>query len=146
MSDVAVGDEGTELSRQPPGTQHSALSTRHSVLGTWWRLIAFTRTGTIGAAILIVFCLVAIASPLLSPADPVFQDLPNRSKFISPDHPLGTDTLGRDLLSRIIYGARISLTLGVMAVVLGGLLGIPLGLVSGYLGKLPDMIIMRVVD
>jgi peptide/nickel transport system permease protein len=110
------------------------------------RLIAFTRTGTIGALLLLAFLVLAVFAPLLAPADPLFQDLPNRAKFVSPQHPLGTDTLGRDLLSRILYGARISLTLGVMAVVVGSLLGVPLGLLSGYVGKATDLIIMRVVD
>lgn len=110
------------------------------------RLIAFTRTGTIGAAIILLLILLAVAAPLLSPADPLYQDLPNRAKFISPQHPLGTDHLGRDMLSRILYGGRISLTLGVLAVLVGGLVGVPVGLLSGYVGKLTDLAIMRVVD
>jgi peptide/nickel transport system permease protein len=110
------------------------------------KMIAFSPTGTVGAAVLLLLLLVAVGAPLLAPADPLFQDLPNRARFISAEHPLGTDTLGRDMLSRIIYGARISLTLGLMAVLVGGLLGIPLGLLSGYLGKLPDLVIMRAVD
>jgi peptide/nickel transport system permease protein len=117
-----------------------------SGLGSVTKLIAFTRTGTVGAAILLLLLVLAVGAPLLAPADPLFQDLPNRAKFISFEHPLGTDTLGRDLLSRILFGARLSLTLGVMAVLVGGLLGVPLGLLSGYLGKLPDLVIMRAVD
>ena len=115
-------------------------------IGSAVRLIRFTRTGTVGAAIVLTFVMLAILAPVISPADPIFQNLPDRAKFISPQHPLGTDLLGRDMLSRILYGSRISLTLGVAAVVLGSLLGIPFGLIAGYVGRGVDMAIMRFVD
>jgi peptide/nickel transport system permease protein len=110
------------------------------------RLISFTRTGTIGAVIVLTFLLLAILAPVISPTDPIFQNLPDRAKFISLEHPLGTDLLGRDMLSRILYGSRISLTLGIAAVLVGSLLGVPLGLLAGYLGRNVDMVIMRLVD
>jgi len=110
------------------------------------RLISFTRSGAIGGVIILALLILAIAAPAIAPADPKFQDLPHRAAFVSLAHPLGTDLLGRDVLSRILYGARISLTLGIAAVVLGALLGVPLGLVSGYLGKFVDILIMRCVD
>jgi peptide/nickel transport system permease protein len=115
-------------------------------IGSVVRLIRFTRTGTVGAAIVLTFIVLAILAPLISPADPIFQSLPDRARFISLQHPLGTDLLGRDMLSRILYGARISLTLGIAAVVVGSVLGVPLGLLAGYLGRNVDMVIMRVVD
>jgi peptide/nickel transport system permease protein len=115
-------------------------------IGSAVRLIRFTRTGTVGTAIVLAFILLAILAPVISPADPIFQNLPDRAKFISLEHPLGTDLLGRDMLSRILYGSRISLTLGIAAVVVGSVLGVPLGLLAGYLGRNVDMAIMRFVD
>lgn len=114
--------------------------------GSLLRLIRFTRTGTVGAAIVLTFILLSILAPVIAPADPTYQDLPSRAKFVSPAHPLGTDLLGRDMLSRILYGSQISLTLGVAAVVVGSLLGVPLGLIAGYVGRGVDMVIMRFVD
>jgi len=110
------------------------------------RLIRFTRTGTVGATLVLTFLLLAILAPVISPADPIYQDLPSRAKFVSLEYPLGTDLLGRDMLSRILRGARISLTLGITAVVVGSLLGVPLGLIAGYVGRNVDMVIMRLVD
>jgi peptide/nickel transport system permease protein len=134
---VAVGEQTVvaEGQRAPVSRAGSAL-----------RLIRFTRTGTIGAAIVLAFMVLALLAPVISPADPIYQDLPSRAKFVSPEHPLGTDLLGRDMLSRILYGSRISLTLGIAAVVLGSLIGVPLGLIAGYLGRNVDMVIMRLVD
>src|SRR5690348_1535914 len=111
--------------------------------GAVMRLIRFTRTGTIGAVLVGLFVLLAILAPLIAPADPNFQDLPSRAKFVSPQHLLGTDLLGRDMLSRILYGSRVSLTLGISAVVLGIVLGLPFGLLAGYLGGYVDLIVMR---
>ena len=115
-------------------------------VGAVMRLIRFSRTGTIGAALVGIFLLLAILAPLIAPADPNFQDLPSRAKFVSPQHLLGTDLLGRDMLSRILYGARVSITLGIAAVVVGMVLGLPFGLLAGYLGGYVDLIVMRIVD
>ena len=105
------------------------------------------------AAFLTVVVLVAVAAPLVSPYDPIRQSLRERLKgpslFPEPgrqQHLLGTDQLGRDVLSRIIHGSRISLTVGFAAVVIGGAIGGILGLVSGYAGGIVDEVIMLVVD
>jgi len=115
-------------------------------MGAVMRLIRFSRTGTIGAMLVGLFLLLAILAPLIAPADPNFQDLPSRAKFVSPQHLLGTDLLGRDMLSRILYGARVSMTLGIAAVVVGIVLGLPFGLLAGYLGGYVDLVVMRIVD
>lgn len=94
----------------------------------------------------------AIAAPVVAPADPTAQDLMGRLRPPAwmagggMDHPLGTDALGRDLLSRIIYGGRISLRIGFSVVLLAGLSGTALGLVAGYFGGRIDSAIMRAVD
>lgn len=105
------------------------------------------------AVFILAVVVVAIAAPLVSPYDPVKQSLRERLKGPTwlPEegrqrHLLGTDQLGRDVLSRIIHGSRISLVVGFAAVVIGGLLGGALGLLSGYAGGWVDEIVMLVVD
>ncbi len=88
----------------------------------------------------------AVLAPWISPQDPLAQSLPDR--FLSPTlaHPFGTDEFGRDILSRVIHGARISLLTGAVAVLIGGAVGVPLGLVGGFAGGLVEAAIMRVLD
>jgi peptide/nickel transport system permease protein len=96
--------------------------------------------------------LVAIFAPFLTPFDPAEIDIVNRLKppgGTSPEgemHLLGTDTLGRDVFTRLIYGARVSLTVGITAVFIAGTLGVLLGLISGYFGGWLDVFIMRLAD
>lgn len=106
----------------------------------------------VGLAILTILVLMAIFAPLLAPYDPAAQSLINRLK--PPvwqdggtwEHLLGTDHLGRDMLSRIIHGSRISLIVGVSVVVLAGGFGVAFGMISGYFGGRIDAICMRIVD
>ncbi|HMH51032.1 MAG TPA: ABC transporter permease [Candidatus Acidoferrum sp.] len=106
----------------------------------------------IGAAIVGLVVLAAIAAPLLATTDPIEQDLSVALKppFWLEDgsfaHPLGTDHLGRDVYSRLVYGARISLAISVLAALLGAAVGVAAGLAAGYLGGRVDMVIMRIVD
>lgn len=106
----------------------------------------------IGAVVVVIVMVAAITAPWIAPHDPTRQDL--RDQFVPPfwqregdlDHLLGTDQLGRDILSRLIYGARVSLIVGFSAVLLSGTLGVILGVVAGYYGGLTDTIIMRLVE
>jgi peptide/nickel transport system permease protein len=100
----------------------------------------------LGAGIVLAVVVVGLAAPLLAPYDPLALDIANRLQPLSRAHPLGTDHLGRDMLSRIIYGARISLGVGVTIAVMGALVGTVLGLLAGYLGGKVDETIMRVCD
>ena len=101
----------------------------------------------IGAGVLSFLFLVALLAPVLAPHDPYRQDLGNR--LVAPiwheagtwEHPLGTDNLGRDYLSRLMYGARISLLIGVSAMIISGLIGVTLGIVAGYFGGRVDMVV-----
>ena len=105
-----------------------------------------------GAVVVGLVIVTALAAPLLATTDPVDQDLaaalrpPFWSHEGSLEHPLGTDHLGRDVYSRVIYGARISLVISVLAAVLGAVVGVAAGLVAGYLGGRVDMLIMRLAD
>jgi peptide/nickel transport system permease protein len=102
--------------------------------------------------IIATFVLMAVLAPLLSPASPYEQSLRNR--FTPPvwdergtwAHPLGTDRLGRDMLARIMYGARVSLAAGVLTVLLASAFGAAVGLVAGYYGGRVDAVLMRVTD
>jgi peptide/nickel transport system permease protein len=94
----------------------------------------------------------AVLAPQVAPHDPLKGSLANRLKAPawqeggSLEYPLGTDKLGRDILSRIIYGARVSLVVSLVAILVGGALGTALGLISGYFGRWVDSLIMRLVD
>ena len=109
------------------------------------RLLETRLVGT-GLTISAVVLLCALAAPLLAPYDPNEQDYLAITEPPSLAHPLGTDDLGRDLLSRIIYGSRISLEVGLIAVGIAVGAGVALGIVAGYAGGITDDGIMRVVD
>ena len=106
------------------------------------------RAGLFGFVVISLLIAVAVFAPLIAPKDPSAQDLINRlmPPFHSWAHPLGTDALGRDMLSRLIYGSRISLEVGAFVVLIAGTLGTTLGLLSGYFGGRVDSLVMRIVD
>ena len=99
-----------------------------------------------GIIIIGLLAIIAIAAPLLSHYDPIGQDLENTQIAPTRHHLLGTDQLGRDVRTRIMYGARIDLTIGILAVVFPFILGTTLGLISGWRGGLFDTLVMRIVD
>lgn len=101
---------------------------------------------TVGAVLMTLFVLVAYLGPLIAPYNPIELHLEAQLAPPSAQYPLGTDELGRDILSRIIYGARISLEAGVLAVLLAAGIGVLSGLTAGYLGGWVDAVIMRVWD
>ncbi len=100
----------------------------------------------LGLAILLLLILASLAAPFLTPYDPEKLTLTDALIHPNLEHPLGTDHLGRDVLARILYGGRLSLMIGFLAVAIGLLVGIPLGAISGYYGGWVDMIIQRVAD
>jgi len=100
----------------------------------------------VGAGIVLLVSATGLAAPLLAPYDPLAISIADRLQPLSLAHPLGTDHLGRDLLSRIIHGARVSLGVGVTIAALGAFIGTVLGLLAGYLGGKVDEAIMRVCD
>ncbi len=100
----------------------------------------------IGFGIIVVMVVCAIFAPLVAPYDPYAQELTNMLQGMSSTHLFGTDALGRDLLSRIIYGARASLSVGLVSTLIAGSIGIALGLLAGYMGKWVDAVIMRIMD
>jgi peptide/nickel transport system permease protein len=125
-----------------PGTRLHLLLDRIPVLGDVIR----QPLGALGSAIVLVFMITVIFAPLLAPYDYAEQDIPSMLQGPSHAHLLGTDNLGRDLLSRIIYGSRIALGTAVPAVSIALLGGIMLGLIAGYTGGRVDNVIVVVLD
>lgn len=101
---------------------------------------------TLGAVLTIALIVIALAAPLLAPFDPNVQDTAHRLDPPSKTHPLGLDDLGRDVLSRIVFGARVSLRVGFSVVIIGSLIGVALGAIAGYFGGPWDVAIMRICD
>jgi peptide/nickel transport system permease protein len=99
-----------------------------------------------GVLVISVFSIIAILAPIISPFDPSVIDQDNLLMPPSKAHLLGTDSLGRDLLSRIVYGSRISLSIGLLAVGIATIIGLILGSISGFYGGIIDALIMRLVD
>ncbi len=112
-----------------------------------WRKMRGNTGALIGGTLLAGIILIALLAPLLAPHDPIAQDLTRRllppfwHDRSVPEHLLGTDHLGRDYLSRLIYGARVSLGVGLGAILVSGAIGITLGLLAGYFGGWIDMVI-----
>jgi ABC-type dipeptide/oligopeptide/nickel transport system permease subunit len=108
----------------------------------------FTRTrGAVpGLGVILVAVILAALGPLVTPHSPLHQDYTAILKPPTPSHPFGTDELGRDILSRLIYGTRFSLEAGVVSVSIALVLGVPIGLLAGHFGKWLDEIVMRLAD
>lgn len=111
-----------------------------------WRRFLKNKLSIAGLVVLLVFVVVAIFADQLAPYDYSEQHLSNTYASPCKEYPLGTDNLGRDMLSRIIYGTRISLVIGFAAVGISLVLGLLLGCIAGFYGGATDTIIMRVMD
>ncbi|MFZ4663338.1 MAG: nickel transporter permease [Caldilineaceae bacterium] len=116
--------------------------------GFWWTLrdLFRRRSAQIGGAIVLLLVVMAIFAPLIAPYDPYAINVKDRLQPPSLTYPFGTDDLGRDLFSRIIYGARTTIQTGVVVVFIAASLGSLIGLISGYYGGVVDLVIMRVID
>jgi len=142
---MSVKENLIETSSLPEDVKPSTLSL---VLRKMWHL----RLGVVGAVLIVSLLLTAIFCPLLAPYDPYKQNIMNRLKppvWIeggTAKHLLGTDHLGRDLLSRLMFGSRISLTVGVSAVIMQVIIGVGLGLLAGYYGGKADSVISFMVN
>jgi len=133
------------------GTDDGHMNLKAPPQGLWsqgWSRFRTSRFGVAGAVIIVVLYLAAVFAPLLTPYDPIAQGDVPKMRFVAPcrDHPLGTDKFGRDVLARIIYGSRISLTIAFLAVAIAVVLGTLVGAAAGYCGGVVDAILMRIVD
>lgn len=126
-------------------TPIAPTSTR-GALSSLLRAVVRHRLATVGLTIIALMCLMAVFASLLAPYNPYDQDLYAVLSPPSAAHWLGTDNLGRDVLSRVIYGARVSLLVGIVSTALSSAIGVVAGLVAGFKGGAADAIIMRVTD
>lgn len=104
------------------------------------------KTSWVGLAVFLVVCLLAILAPLIAAHDPLEQNILFRLKPPSPEHWMGTDYYGRDIFSRLLHGARISLVIGLLAIGVAMIIGSFIGLVAGYRGGRTDIIMMQTMD
>lgn len=111
-----------------------------------WQRFLRRRSAVLGLIILLAMILMSIAAPLITSSNPETQKLSQALRPPSPQFPLGTDYLGRDMIARLLYGARWSLAIGFLAVAIGLAVGVPLGALSGYYGGWIDLILQRVAD
>jgi peptide/nickel transport system permease protein len=137
QSESKVNDQYSEIATAPPKVSEARRILK--VMFSRW-LVVF------GSVIILALIVAAIFAPLIAPYDPIQQDLSIALQQPSSEHLLGTDWLGRDVLSRIIYGTRISIMVGVIAVGIACIIGMSLGLVAGYFGRWTNNIIMRIID
>jgi peptide/nickel transport system permease protein len=133
---TSIGETDNELDSRPEITY----------AGEIWRRLLASNAARVGFVVIGLFILLGLFAPLISPYDPIGQELVQRLKGPSAAHLFGTDNLGRDVLSRVLFGARISLQVGVLAVALGLVFGTLLGVISGYFSGWVDTIIMRAMD
>ena len=118
----------------------------------WWRSLRRRPVAALGAAAVVVALAVALLAPWIATHDPLAGSL--RARFLAPGsvgaggavHLLGTDALGRDLWSQVAYGARVSLTVGVLSVLFGGSIGVAIGIVAALGGRFVDALLMRIAD
>ncbi|MFJ5767679.1 nickel transporter permease [Lysinibacillus sp. NPDC093210] len=126
-----------------------AVASRERAAGPWregWRSFKKSKISLVGAGIVVFFILLAVFGPYIAPQGINEQDLSKRLLAPSSAHWFGTDDFGRDIFSRIIHGARISLRIGFFAVILSVIVGSTLGILAGYYGKWIDTIISRIFD
>lgn len=115
----------------------------------WRQLVStfnYNKLSWVGLGLFFLLALLALCAPLIAPYHPIDQSIMDRMQPPSVDHWFGTDQFGRDLFTRALYGARVSLFVGTVSVLLGMLIGGSLGVIAGYFGKLTDLIIMRIMD
>ena len=117
--------------------------------GPWrraWRRLRRRRGAIVGLVVVVLFIVLAVFSPWIAPQDPIATSWSAIRQAPSAAHWFGTDELGRDVLSRVIWGTRASLLAGVVSVSISLMLGVPIGLVAGFVGGIVDMVIMRITD
>ncbi|KAA3500510.1 ABC transporter permease [Rhizobium rhizogenes] len=130
------------LDETPHSRTQAAWGNRYRI----WLNLKSNPLAVIGLTIIVLFIALSLLAPLLAPYDPATQNLGNRLAFPNADHWFGTDELGRDILSRILYGGRVTLGMVIAVVVLVAPIGLAIGCIAGYFGGIVDTVLMRVTD
>ena len=134
------------------GTQTDALTSVATArvgrgrLHRSWRRLRRNKAAMVGLFIVVVLVLAAIFAPFVAPSDPSAQDLMRQDMLPSWDLPFGADQLGRDILSRVIYGARVAFEIGTASIGIAVVIGLAIGITAGYLGGWVDEVLMRIMD
>lgn len=126
-------------------TVHKPMESRLPLLETCRRLIKH-KLALVGAVLILLICFTALLAPFIAPHDPLQPDLAQRLQSPGAEYPLGTDNLGRCVFSRVVFGTRITLQLGLFVVAITSSIGVLLGAVAGYRGGIIDEAVMRLVD
>src|SRR5690606_1684513 len=127
----------------PMSTAAAPVAARPNAL---WQALRQNRLSWVGIGLLACIVLAALLAPWLAPYDPLQQNIAYRLEPPSPEFWLGTDSYGRDVLSRLLYGARVSLLVGFVAILIAMTIGSALGVLAGYIGGLFDRLVMGLVD
>jgi peptide/nickel transport system permease protein len=146
---MAASEATTPLAAQASTKPHAkGMLARITPASRWYwvRLLLSNPVAIVSGTILIILAVLSLLAPLIAPADPTFLDPVNRLLEPSRENLMGTDDGGRDIFSRILYGGRVSLVIGVTVMLASAILGTMLGLASGYFGGWVDTIIMRTMD
>jgi peptide/nickel transport system permease protein len=146
MTDIEIGKSGIAIETRRTVPAPRRLARLLAMLGNAWYELRKSKTGLVGFIMLVLLFGACLATPVIATHDPVKQNYRERLAPPSEKHYLGTDRLGRDIYSRILWGGRRLVTIAVLAVAFGLSIGIPYGVLSGYFGGTTDTIAMRFVD
>jgi len=141
VSDASGG--ATAATRVVPAGGHAEPA---GALRRGWRRVLRRPVSVLGGAIVLLFVATALGAPWIARTDPTATDWSQIRKPPSAAHPFGTDDLGRDAFTRVVWGSRVSMQAGVLSILLAIAVGVPLGLVAGYYGGALDQVIMRLTD
>ncbi|WLR49679.1 ABC transporter permease [Bacillus tianshenii] len=134
-------------SQTPMKLRQSKLSRSLNLISSFWKGFSKRKIAVMGLIIIFLVLCIAILAPVIAPYDPVKDvDYSKINAAPSSEHYFGTDEYGRDIFSRVLYGARVSITLSFSTILISSIIGVFLGLVSGYFGGFIDSLIMRIVD
>lgn len=134
----------TQAEKNPSTVKRS--SPRAEAFKTFLKRLMKNKAAVIGGIVILFIILIGAFGPLFLKVDPNAQNILNKLQPPSKEHWFGTDNFGRDIFTRIIYGTKLTLTVGFLSVIIGGVLGVVLGIVAGYYGGLMDTITMRLMD
>ncbi|TLS38643.1 nickel transporter permease [Pseudalkalibacillus caeni] len=144
-----MSNQAVKMDNQPSLQAPKKIKPSHPKVERWkafYKQLKKNKMAMAGGAIILFYLILAVAAPVIAPYDPLAIDLGNKLATPSWEHWMGTDDKGRDILSRILYGAQLSLGVGVVSVSIGAFFGIILGLFAGYYGKWIDTFISRFID